>query len=36
MQSDNLSLSRREAVAKLMLRLPAPPWQAVAAPVPPA
>jgi RNA polymerase sigma factor (sigma-70 family) len=33
-QSDNLSLSRREAVAKLMLRLPAPPWQAVAAPAP--
>jgi RNA polymerase sigma factor (sigma-70 family) len=32
LQSDNLSLSRREAVAKLMLRLPAPHMQAAAPP----
>jgi hypothetical protein len=31
LQSDNLGLSRREAVAKLMLRLPAPHMQAAAA-----
>jgi hypothetical protein len=36
LQSDNLGLSRREAVAKLMLRLPAPHMQAAAAAEPPA
>jgi RNA polymerase sigma factor (sigma-70 family) len=36
LQSDNLSLSRREAVAKLMLRLPAPHLQVSAAAEPPA